>query len=68
MMVWKTIGAAFVSAVVLVAISLAYGHPSLVSGADNPVSASVETCAVCHKDGGAKHQASYDQLYQDGVI
>lgn len=27
-----------------------------------------ETCAVCHKDVGAKHQASYDDLYQDGVI
>ena len=27
-----------------------------------------ETCSVCHKEGGAKHQASYDELYQDGVI
>jgi len=25
-----------------------------------------ESCATCHKDGGAKHQASYDELYQDG--
>lgn len=31
-------------------------------------SAEVETCAVCHKDTGAKHQASYEELYQDGVI
>lgn len=27
-----------------------------------------ESCATCHKDGGAKHQASYNELYQDGVI
>ncbi len=23
---------------------------------------------ICHKDAGTKHQASYDELYQDGVI
>jgi len=27
-----------------------------------------ETCAICHPDAGEKHQASYDELYQDGVI
>ncbi len=27
-----------------------------------------ESCATCHSGAGAKHQASYDQLYQDGVI
>jgi OmcA/MtrC family decaheme c-type cytochrome len=27
-----------------------------------------ETCAICHSEAGAKHQASYDELYQDGVI
>ena len=27
-----------------------------------------ETCGVCHPDAGEKHQASYDELYQDGVI
>ena len=27
-----------------------------------------ESCATCHKDAGEKHQASYDELYQDGVI
>lgn len=27
-----------------------------------------ESCATCHKNAGEKHQASYDQLYQDGVI
>jgi OmcA/MtrC family decaheme c-type cytochrome len=36
--------------------------------AKDTVSVQVETCSVCHKDAGAKHQASYDELYQDGVI
>lgn len=27
-----------------------------------------ESCVTCHGDAGAKHQAAYDQLYQDGVI
>lgn len=27
-----------------------------------------ETCSICHKRSGVQHQASYDQLYQDGVI
>lgn len=27
-----------------------------------------ESCTTCHKDAGATHQASYDELYQDGVI
>lgn len=27
-----------------------------------------ETCAICHPDAGAMHQASYNQLYQDGVV
>jgi OmcA/MtrC family decaheme c-type cytochrome len=32
------------------------------------ISAEPESCSVCHKEAGAKHQASYDELYQDGVI
>ena len=32
------------------------------------VSVQPETCGICHKDAGEKHQASYDELYQDGVI
>jgi OmcA/MtrC family decaheme c-type cytochrome len=28
----------------------------------------LESCSICHSDAGAKHQASYDELYQDGVI
>lgn len=27
-----------------------------------------ESCATCHGDVGADHQARYDELYQDGVI
>lgn len=27
-----------------------------------------ETCSTCHKGSGADHQASYNELYQDGVI
>jgi OmcA/MtrC family decaheme c-type cytochrome len=27
-----------------------------------------ESCATCHSEAGDKHQASYDELYQDGVI
>jgi len=28
----------------------------------------VESCVICHPEAGAKHQASYDELFQDGVI
>jgi len=28
----------------------------------------LETCGICHPDAGEKHQESYDELYQDGVI
>ncbi len=27
-----------------------------------------ESCATCHPGAGNKHQASYDELYQDGAI
>lgn len=27
-----------------------------------------ESCATCHQEAGAKHQASYNELYQDGII
>ncbi|HEX9116875.1 MAG TPA: hypothetical protein VGA61_12470 [Anaerolineae bacterium] len=44
--------------------------PAGPAGAAAPVAVPVtlETCSVCHKDAGANHQASYNQLYQDGVI
>ena len=51
--------------------------PEGPAGPAAPVSASVvtgeaamplETCGICHPDAGENHQASYDELYQDGVI
>ncbi len=27
-----------------------------------------ESCVTCHGEAGEKHQASYDELYQDGVM
>lgn len=35
-----------------------------------PVAADIppESCTTCHGGAGVKHQASYDELYQDGVI
>jgi OmcA/MtrC family decaheme c-type cytochrome len=38
----------------------------VVAGATDP--AEPESCSICHPEAGAKHQASYDALYQDGVI
>ncbi len=49
---------------VLVPGAEASGGREMVIGAD----VQPESCATCHKGAGAKHQASYDQLYQDGVI
>ena len=31
-------------------------------------SAEPESCDICHPNAGTQHQASYDELYQDGVI
>ena len=41
--------------------------PAGVSAVET-LAAQPETCAICHKEQGANHQASYDELYQDGVI
>lgn len=64
----KTIGVAFICAVMLLTVGLAGINVGTVSSADAVGTTPPETCSVCHKDGGAKHQASYDALYQDGVI
>ncbi len=37
-------------------------------GEDATAALNAESCAVCHPDAGAAHQASYDLLYQDGVV
>jgi len=47
--------------------------PAGPAGADaEPVMAEVsvqpETCSVCHSGAGADHQASFNELYQDGVV
>jgi len=50
--------------------------PAGPAGSEGPMGATTvaaepiqpETCSICHPDAGAKHQASYDELYQDGVI
>ncbi len=65
--------------VLAVALVLAAGMgPSTAFAQDTPEPAAEtpmaiagvqpESCATCHKDAGDKHQAGYDQLYQDGVI
>ncbi len=35
---------------------------------DAPAAVQPESCMTCHGDSGAEHQASYDELYQDGAI
>lgn len=45
--------------------------PAGETGPQGPVAVSAaepESCAICHKTAGDQHQASYDELYQDGVI
>jgi OmcA/MtrC family decaheme c-type cytochrome len=45
--------------------------PAGPAGPPGPVAiptAEPESCEICHKDAGATHQASYDQLYQADVI
>jgi OmcA/MtrC family decaheme c-type cytochrome len=49
-----------------VALMAGSNGPAVAQDAAEPVPP--ETCSVCHPEGGAKHQASYDELYQDGVI
>ena len=61
--------------VVVVAASASQGTNSPAAAQTTTSTASaaaptvdVESCVICHPEAGAKHQASYDQLYQDGVI
>lgn len=42
--------------------------PAGASPAAEAASIQPETCGICHKGAGAKHQASYNELYQDGGI
>jgi len=64
----KIIGALSVCAALLLAVVLVAGLKGPASAQDVPESTPPETCSICHPEAGAKHQASYDELYQDGVI
>ncbi len=63
----------WISVVLLLAVALIAGFdPAGPAGAQSPTAATdpvpPESCVTCHPEAGAKHQASYDDLYQDGVI
>jgi OmcA/MtrC family decaheme c-type cytochrome len=64
----KIIAALGVGVALLLAVGLmvSSGGPAIAQDAPEPIPP--ETCTICHPDAGAKHQASYDELYQDGVI
>jgi OmcA/MtrC family decaheme c-type cytochrome len=64
----KTIGALGLCVALLLAIALIAGSKGPASAQDAPEPIPPETCTICHPGAGAKHQASYDELYQDGVI
>jgi OmcA/MtrC family decaheme c-type cytochrome len=64
----KIIGALSICAALLLAVVLIAGSKGPATAQDAPEPIPPETCSICHPDAGAKHQASYDELYQDGVI
>jgi OmcA/MtrC family decaheme c-type cytochrome len=64
----KFIAAFSVCAALLLAVALIAGSKGPASAQDPPDPIPPETCSICHPEAGAKHQASYDELYQDGVI
>ena len=64
----KTIGIAIVCGVLISVFSALGALPSTTASVEAQETTPPETCSVCHKDAGDKHQASYDALYQDGVI
>jgi OmcA/MtrC family decaheme c-type cytochrome len=80
-MKWKALGL-FVALLLVVALvaGSALTSPgasaSQAAATDTPATAVTaatvpiepESCVICHPEAGAKHQASYDELYQDGVI
>ena len=68
MLARKTIGLGLIGAILLVSVSLTGALHGTVLSADALGTTPPETCSVCHKGAGDKHQASFDALYQDGVI
>ena len=65
----KTTHGLWIGVVLLVAALVVLAGPAGLVGAQAPTTTSdPESCATCHPNAGVKHQASYDELYQDGVI
>ena len=64
----KIIGTLSVCGAVLLAVALIVGFKGPASAQEATEPIPPETCTICHAEAGAKHQASYDELYQDGVI
>jgi OmcA/MtrC family decaheme c-type cytochrome len=64
----KIIVALGVCGALVLAIALMAGPRGPAIAQDAPEPIPPETCTICHPEAGAKHQASYDELYQDGVI
>lgn len=68
------VGLALIAVLLGVNVVMSGGIQVAAAQAPAPANAAVaeavqpESCSTCHRDAGAKHQASYDQLYQDGVI
>ena len=64
----KIIGALGICVALLLAVVLLVGPKGPASAQDTADPVPPETCTICHPEAGTKHQASYDELYQDGVI
>ncbi len=64
----KTVLGLLASALLLLIAVVSISSTDTASGAPAAAPVSPESCSVCHKDAGEKHQASYDELYQDEVI
>jgi OmcA/MtrC family decaheme c-type cytochrome len=67
----KTIGALLACVALLLAVALIVQNGAVTTLAETTIAGSPvepESCSICHPEAGAKHQASYDELYQDGVI
>ncbi len=63
-----TIGV-WMKVVLLLAVAMVgYSGPACLAEPSGAPAVEPESCVICHSEAGAKHQASYDELYQDGVI
>jgi len=67
------VGIPLMAVMLMAAIMLGSAQDVFAQDATDPhtaaaMAAEPESCMTCHKDAGDEHQASYDELYQDGVI